>query len=88
MDIEWAFDGVDGKLYIVQARPETAHSAKLQHRVLKTYKFKGKGEKIAKGQAVGTAIAQGVARVIKNLDELGTFETGEILIADSTTPDW
>lgn len=88
MDIEWALDGETNELFIVQARPETAHSGKGKKHVLRNFVLTGKGENIAKGQAVGTAIAQGTARVIKSLSELSKFKDGEILVADTTTPDW
>ncbi|KAI9002066.1 phosphoenolpyruvate synthase [Hyaloraphidium curvatum] len=88
MDIEWALDGDDGLLYIVQARPETAHSAKAARRVLTNYRLVGKAKPLSRGQAVGTAVAQGTARVVREFAELARFKEGEILVATSTTPDW
>jgi pyruvate,water dikinase len=87
MDMEWAKDGLDGKLYIVQARPETVASQKVGN-VLEQYQLKQSGEAIIKGHAVGSKIAVGQARVIDNVAKLGSFKPGEVLVADMTTPDW
>jgi pyruvate, water dikinase len=87
MDMEWAKDGLDGKLYIVQARPETVASQR-QPTSLETYALRGDGEVIVDGRAVGEKIASGKARLISKLDQLSEFKPGEILIADITTPDW
>ena len=87
MDIEWAKDGLDGLLYIVQARPETVASQ--QHgTVLEAYRLTGKGEIIVTGRSVGAKIATGPARVITEVAALGEFRAGEVLVADTTTPDW
>ena len=87
MDMEWAKDGLDGKLYIVQARPETVAS---QHSAtaLETYVLEGRGEILAEGRSVGERIASGVARRIENPTHLSEFKPGEVLVADTTTPDW
>ncbi len=87
MDMEWAKDGLDGVLYIVQARPETVVS-QLNGMVLEQYSLKQKAEPLITGHAVGSKIAVGNARVIDKVDELKYFKAGEILIADMTTPDW
>ncbi|OAI03924.1 phosphoenolpyruvate synthase [Methylomonas methanica] len=87
MDMEWAKDGLDGKLYIVQARPETVASQKVGN-VLEQYQLKQVGEVIVKGHAVGSKIAVGQARVIDSVAKLGSFKPGEVLVADMTTPDW
>jgi pyruvate,water dikinase len=87
MDIEWALDGVDGELYIVQARPETVASQR-KGNILEEYAMTGTGEVMATGRAVGTKIAQGKAQVIVSAEELHTFKPGEVLVADTTTPDW
>jgi pyruvate,water dikinase len=87
MDMEWAKDGLDGKLYIVQARPETVASQKVGN-VLEQYRLKQHGEAIVKGHAIGSKIAAGTARVIDNVSKLSTFKPGEVLVADMTTPDW
>ena len=87
MDMEWAKDGLDGKLYIVQARPETVAS---QHSAtaLETYVLEGRGEILTEGRSVGEMIAAGVARRIENPNHLSEFKPGEVLVADTTTPDW
>lgn len=87
MDIEWARDGLDGKLYIVQARPETVASLKPRGTV-DDYHLDRKGELRASGRAVGGRIASGRARVVSNVSELNQFQPGEVLVADTTMPDW
>ncbi|WP_455234393.1 phosphoenolpyruvate synthase [Thiogranum longum] len=87
MDIEWAKDGIDGQLYIVQARPETVASQR-QGNLLEEYHLTGEGEVLASGRAVGTRIAQGAARVVTDVAELVNFKAGEVLVSDTTTPDW
>lgn len=87
MDIEWAKDGLDGQLYIVQARPETVASQKSLHSY-DEYHMQGKGPVLVSGRAVGGKVAAGKARVITDVAHLNQFQTGEILIADSTMPDW
>jgi pyruvate, water dikinase len=86
MDIEWARDGRNGDLYIVQARPETVHS---QHTPqLELFELKGKGLVRTHGKSVGSKIGSGVVRVIHGADELSTFQAGEVLVARMTDPDW
>ena len=87
MDIEWAKDGLDGKLYIVQARPETVVS-QLRGMVLEQYNLKQKATAVITGHAVGSKIAAGNARIIDNVGQLNSFNAGDVLIADMTTPDW
>ena len=87
MDMEWAKDGLDGQLYIVQARPETVASQRSGN-VLEQYLVKQGGEVLVRGHAVGSKIAVGAARVIDNVSKLSTFKPGEVLVADMTTPDW
>lgn len=87
MDLEWAKDGVDGKIYIVQARPETVASQKPLG-ILEEYELEGKGTLRAAGHAVGGKVASGRARVITDLAQLSQFQGGEVLVADTTTPDW
>ena len=86
MDMEWAKDGLDGKLYIVQARPETVAS---QHSAtaLESYVLEGKSEILTEGRSVGERIASGAVRRIENLTQLAEFKPGEVLVADTTTPD-
>jgi pyruvate,water dikinase len=87
MDIEWAKDGSDGLLYVVQARPETVASRK-KGTVLDEYTLEGSGQLLASGRAVGARVAAGQARVVRGVHDLSSFRPGEILVADTTTPDW
>jgi pyruvate,water dikinase len=87
MDIEWAKDGLDGRLYVVQARPETVASQR-RGNVLEDYILKGSGEVITSGRSVGEKIASGAVRVVHDLARLAEFKPGEVLVADTTTPDW
>ena len=87
MDIEWAKDGIDGMLYMVQARPETVASQKSLHS-FDEYKLERKGEVLISGRAVGGKVATGIARVITDVAHLNQFQAGEVLIADTTMPDW
>jgi pyruvate,water dikinase len=87
MDIEWAKDGNTGKLYIVQARPETvksrAHATQLER-----FHLNEKGKVLAEGRAIGQKIGSGKARVVRNLDDMSKVQPGDVLIADMTDPDW
>jgi pyruvate,water dikinase len=87
MDMEWARDGVDGKLYVLQARPETVVSQRAMD-VVETYELGGKAPVLAAGRAVGEKVAAGPVRVIRDADALKDFVAGEVLVADTTTPDW
>jgi pyruvate,water dikinase len=87
MDIEWAKDGVDGRIYIVQARPETVASQKPAN-ILEEYELQGTGQIRASGHAVGGKVATGKAHVITDVSQLSQFQPGEVLVADTTTPDW
>ena len=87
MDIEWAKDGPDGALYIVQARPETAASQR-SATLLEEFTLEGSGPVKATGRAVGAKIASGRVRVIGDGHRLSEFQPGEVLVADTTTPDW
>ncbi|ULL12848.1 phosphoenolpyruvate synthase [Mycobacterium liflandii] len=90
MDIEWAKDGLDGKLYIVQARPETAASQRSMTTV-ETYVLEGSGEQreiLTEGRSVGEKVASGVVKRIDDLERLSDFNPGQVLVADTTTPDW
>ncbi len=87
MDMEWAKDGLDGELYVVQARPETVASQR-EPTGLETYVLEEQGEVLAEGRSVGERIASGKAHPIKELTQLSDFEPGEVLVADMTTPDW
>ncbi|MFA6187822.1 MAG: pyruvate, water dikinase [Sulfuricurvum sp.] len=90
MDIEWAKDGLDGKLYIVQARPETVQSLKEKSFALITYAFDGipSKKKLLTGTAVGEKIASGRVRIIRDSSEFHLFQKGEVLVTDNTDPDW
>ena len=87
MDIEWAKDGRDKKLYILQARPETVVS-KRKIDFLENYVLEKKGKILLEGLAVGSKIGQGKTRIIKSLKELVNFKKGEVLVAPSTNPDF
>lgn len=87
MDIEWAKDGEDGQIYIVQARPETAASRRATTTTTRQV-VESHGEVLLSGRAVGDRVASGAVRVISSLAQLGEFRPGEILVAPATTPDW
>ena len=88
MDIEWAKDGMDGKLYIVQARPETVQS-QASGQSLERYNLAEHSNKmIAAGRAIGQKIGSGKVRVLNNLDEMDKVEKGDVLVTDMTDPDW
>jgi pyruvate, water dikinase len=87
MDLEWAKDGVDGTIYLVQARPETSASQQSSLK-MDEYTLKGAGSVLTSGRAVGMKIAAGRACVIASAAKLNEFHPGEVLVADTTTPDW
>jgi pyruvate,water dikinase len=87
MDIEWAKDGPDGKLYIVQARPETSASQRAVN-MIETFVLEGSAAVRVQGRSVGERIATGGVRRIANATQLHLFKPGEVLVADTTTPDW
>ena len=87
LDIEWAKDAKDGKLYIVQARPETVASRRSTD-TFETYALTGEGKVLVTGKAVGEKIGAGVVRVIHGTEDLHSFRPGEVLVASSTSPDW
>ncbi|PHS71134.1 MAG: phosphoenolpyruvate synthase [Methylophaga sp.] len=86
MDIEWAKDGHDGKLYIVQARPETVKNK--SERILTQYHLKEKADVIITGRSIGQKIGAGKARIIARLEDMDKLQDGEILVTDMTDPDW
>ncbi|SER66831.1 pyruvate, water dikinase [Nitrosomonas sp. Nm51] len=86
MDIEWALDGVDGQLYIVQARPETVESR--DKPVMERFQLLEKGPVLAAGRAVGQKIGQGIARQIMSIDQMHEVQPGDVLVTDMTDPDW
>ena len=89
MDIEWAKDGVTGELFVVQARPETVHSAKRLQASAEVYRLTGKpGVPLVTGQAVGEKIGVGRAHVVTDVNKLHDVQPGEVLVARNTDPDW
>ncbi|AIZ79840.1 phosphoenolpyruvate synthase [Actinobacillus equuli] len=89
MDIEWGRDGIDGKLYILQARPETVKSQeKAQGNSLQRYTLSGERKVLIKGRAIGQKIGQGKVRLVKDASEMDQVQTGDVLVADITDPDW
>ena len=86
MDIEWAKDGDSGELYILQARPETVHTAK--RTTLETFRLQQRGTVLAEGKSVGQKIAAGRARVILEAEHMAELQPGEVLVTDITDPDW
>ncbi|WP_420465890.1 phosphoenolpyruvate synthase [Panacagrimonas sp.] len=87
MDIEWGKDGVDGQLYILQARPETVQS-RASANVLRRYKLKDQGKVLAEGRAIGQKIGAGTVRLMKGLDQMSKVQNGDVLVTDMTDPDW
>ena len=87
MDIEWAKDGDDGQLYIVQARPETVKSRSSAN-VMERYLLKEKGTVLVEGRAIGQRIGAGKVRVIKDVSEMDKVQPGDVLVSDMTDPDW
>ncbi len=88
MDIEWGKDGRDGKLYILQARPETVKSQQKHGDAQQRFKLKGTGTVLASGRAIGQKIGAGPVRVIKDPEEMERVQPGDVLVADMTDPNW
>lgn len=88
MDIEWGKDGRDGKLYILQARPETVKSQQKDTDAQQRYKLKGSGNVLASGRAIGQKIGAGPVRVIRDASEMERVQPGDVLVADMTDPNW
>ncbi len=88
MDIEWGKDGVDGKLYILQARPETVKSQESRVDTLRRYRLKNKSNVLVEGRAIGQKVGQGVVRLIKDASEMDRVKPGDVLVTDMTDPDW
>jgi pyruvate,water dikinase len=86
MDIEWGKDGDTGKIYVLQARPETVQSR--AGRTIHRYTLKQKGKVLASGRSIGQRIGAGPARIIRDIREMARVETGDVLVADMTDPDW
>ncbi len=87
MDIEWGKDGVDGELYILQARPETVKS-QAGNSVEYRYQLKGKGSVLAEGRAIGQKIGTGPVRIVHHISDMDTVQAGDVLVTDMTDPNW
>ncbi|WP_318491211.1 phosphoenolpyruvate synthase [Photobacterium leiognathi] len=87
MDIEWAKDGIDGKLYIVQARPETVCSQESQN-VIERYELNNKADVLLEGRAIGQRIGSGKVRLVDSLEQMSLVQEGDVLVTDMTDPDW
>jgi pyruvate,water dikinase len=86
MDIEWGKDGETGRLYILQARPETVQSR--AGRTLQRYTLKARGPVLSQGRSIGHRIGSGPARVVRSVQEMARVESGDVLVSDMTDPDW
>ena len=86
MDIEWALDGIDGEIYIVQARPETVQSQ--SNHIVERFQLKEQGEILAEGRSIGSRIGSGKAKIILSLDDMDLVQPGDVLVTDMTDPDW
>ena len=87
MDIEWGKDGIDGGLYILQARPETVQSRRAAGS-LSRFRLNGTGRVLVEGRAIGQRIGAGRVRILTAIDQMAAFKTGDVLVADMTDPDW
>ena len=87
MDVEWALDGTDGKLYILQARPETVKSRD-EASSLRRYRLKSRGKALVTGRAIGQKIGQGRVRLIRSASEMDRVQPGDVLVTELTDPDW
>lgn len=88
MDIEWGRDGIDGKIYILQARPETVKSQQGHHDVQERYRLKATGEVLITGRAIGQKIGSGKVRVVGDISQMDQVRRGDILVTDMTDPNW
>ena len=88
MDIEWAKDGATGKLYIVQARPETVKSQDKNTQSIERYQISASGTVICEGRSIGQKIGSGVAKVIESIAQMDEVQAGDVLVTDMTDPDW
>ena len=86
MDIEWGKDGTDGKLYILQARPETVQSR--SGRTIQRFTLKDRSKVICTGRSIGQKIGVGTAKIIRDVSEMGRIQAGDVLVSDMTDPDW
>ena len=88
MDIEWGRDGNDGKLYILQARPETVKSQTEHSHVMEKYRLKQHGKVMVTGRAIGQKIGQGPVRIVADASEMSRVQEGDVLVTDMTDPNW
>ena len=88
IDIEWGKDGIDGKIYILQARPETVKSQQKSVDVQLRYSLKSKGNLLCQGRAIGQKVGQGPVRVVESAAEMDRVQTGDVLVTDMTDPNW
>lgn len=88
MDIEWGRDGVDGKIYILQARPETVKSQENQMDKLLRYRVKEKSRVVCEGRAIGQKVGKGRVRLVSDASQMDTVQAGDVLVTDMTDPDW
>ena len=86
MDIEWGKDGSDGRLYILQARPETVQSR--SGRTIQRFTLRDRSKILSKGRSIGQKIGVGTAKIIKDVSEMGRIQSGDVLVSDMTDPDW
>jgi len=88
VDVEWAIDGIDHKIYIIQTRPETIHSNEQDNLELVKYKLNEQGKNLIHGVAVGDKISSGKVKILESMKQYKEFQAGDILVTDMTTPDW
>ncbi len=88
MDIEWGRDGEDGKLYILQARPETVKSQETRRETLTRYRIGKRGEVLCTGRAIGGKIGQGKVRIVTDVSQIASVKDGDVLVTDMTDPNW
>ncbi|MFZ3321845.1 MAG: phosphoenolpyruvate synthase [Usitatibacter sp.] len=88
MDIEWGRDGEDGKIYILQARPETVKSQEKRKDTLTRYRIGKRGDVLASGRAIGSKIGQGKVRIVMDVSQIGAVQDGDVLVTDMTDPNW
>ena len=87
MDVEWARDGIDGRLYVLQARPETVRS-RIAGQVVERFELKERGEVLAEGRSIGQRIGAGTARLVLDAGQMDKVRDGDVLVTDMTDPDW
>ena len=88
MDIEWGKDGIDGKIYILQARPETVKSRQNTADVQQKFTLKSRGKVLAEGRAIGQKIGAGPVRIVADASEMDRVQKGDVLVTDMTDPNW